>query len=91
MPETNAILVWLIIGAVAGAAAGGLVRRNLYFFEMVLAGLLGALVGRVHRGRAGLRPAGRVADLHPGRPDHVFIGAAVLIVFAELIMGVRRR
>jgi uncharacterized membrane protein YeaQ/YmgE (transglycosylase-associated protein family) len=91
MPETNTILVWLIIGAVAGAAAGGLVRRNLYFFEMVLAGLLGALVGGFIIEAVGLDLPDASLTFTLGDLITSFIGAAILIVLAELIMGVRRR
>ena len=45
MPEANQILTWIILGGLAGPTAGSLIRRKLYFYELILAGLLGAVVG----------------------------------------------
>lgn len=89
--DTEQILVWVIIGALAGSGAGMLVRRRLYFYELVIAGLLGALVGGfiVKALELDLPDASLTFTL--GDLITAFIGAAVLIILAEIVVGARRR
>ncbi len=67
-----------------------LARRRLYFHELVIAGLLGALVGGfiVEALELSLPDASLTFTL--GDLITATIGAAVLIVFAELFVGARR-
>ncbi len=76
---------WLFIGAWPARRRADWCAATCTLFEMVLAGRGGWSAGSC--GRAGLRPAGRVADLHPGRPDHVFHRGCGADRFAELIMA----
>ncbi|MBN2305164.1 MAG: GlsB/YeaQ/YmgE family stress response membrane protein, partial [Anaerolineae bacterium] len=84
--DTEQILVWVIIGALAGSGAGMLVRRRLYFYELVIAGLLGALVGGfiVKALELDLPDASLTFTL--GDLITAFIGAAVLIILAEIVV-----
>ncbi len=93
MPSLQEVIVWLIIGALAGAAASAFTRRALTLGEMIIAGLLGAFVGAfilnmfdVNLGWLNEPISFSLADLLTA-----FIGAAILISFAELVIGYRRR
>lgn len=90
MPDTGQIITWVVIGALAGTAAGSLIRRKLHFYEIILAGLLGAIVGGL-----------TIEILGINLPDHditisvadlltAFIGAVFVIGYAEIAMGMRR-
>lgn len=90
MPESDQVLTWLLVGALAGAAAGSLIRRKLYFYELVLAGLLGALVGGLIMEAVGVNLPDQRISFTLGDLLAAFIGAAVLVGFAEMVIGVRR-
>jgi len=90
MPSSDQLIAWLVIGALAGAAAGSLVRRKLYFYEIVLAGLLGALVGGFIIEALSIDLPDASITVTVGDLITAFIGAAVVIGFAEIVVGARR-
>jgi len=91
MPESEQILTWLVVGALAGAAAGSLVRRKLYFYEILIAGLLGAVVGGMIVSTLGIHLPTVSVTLRLSDLITAFIGAAIVIGFAEMVAGSRRR
>ncbi len=90
MPSSDQLITWLVIGALAGAAAGSLVRRKLYFYEIVLAGLLGAVVGGFIVEALNIDLPDASITITIGDLITAFIGAAMVIGFAEIIVGTRR-
>lgn len=90
MPETNQLLTWIVIGGLAGAAAGSLIARKLYFYEFVLAGLLGAVVGGAVVEMAGIALPDYTITVSTADLLTAFIGAAIVIFGAEIVAGVRR-
>lgn len=90
MPETEQIIVLVILGGLAGSAAATFARRRLYFLEMIIAGLLGAFVGGfiVETLEIDLPDASLTFTL--GDLITAFIGATVLIILAEIVVGARR-
>ena len=91
MPDSEQILTWLVVGALAGAAAGSLVRRKLYFTELILAGLLGAVVGGLAVEVLGIDLPDRTITINLGELLTAFIGAVIVIGYAEIVVGARRR
>jgi uncharacterized membrane protein YeaQ/YmgE (transglycosylase-associated protein family) len=91
MPDTNQALTWLVVGALAGAAAGSLVRRKLYFYEIVIAGLLGAAVGGMVISALDIHLPAVSVTIRLSDLITAFIGAAIVIGFAEIVVGTRRR
>jgi uncharacterized membrane protein YeaQ/YmgE (transglycosylase-associated protein family) len=91
MPSAHQILTWLVVGVLAGAAAGSLVRRKLYFYEILIAGLLGAIVGGILVSALGLHLPKDEVTIRWSDLITAFIGAAIVIGFAEMIVGTRRR
>jgi uncharacterized membrane protein YeaQ/YmgE (transglycosylase-associated protein family) len=91
MPETDQVLTWILVGGLAGAAAGSLMaRRRLYLHELVIAGLLGAFVGGFIIEAAGVDLPDASFTITLGDLITAFVGAAVLIFLAEIIVGARR-
>ena len=90
MPDTTQLLTWLIVGALAGAAAGSLVRRKLYLYEIVVAGLLGAVVGGFVVKMLGIHMPDSRISFTIGDLLTAFIGAAIVIGYAEIVIGTRR-
>ncbi len=91
MPETQQIVTWLVIGGLAGAAAGSLIKRKLYFYELILAGLLGAVVGGVAIEAIGINLPDYDVTFSTADLLTAFIGAAIVIGYAEIVAGFRRR
>ncbi len=90
-PTLEQIIAWIIIGTIAGALAGALVRRGLTFGEMLVTGLIGAFLGGFIMNALAIELPEDIeltftlADL-----IRAFVGASVLIIFAEIIIGRRR-
>ncbi|OPY91861.1 MAG: hypothetical protein A4E73_01718 [Syntrophaceae bacterium PtaU1.Bin231] len=76
MPDTEQLLTWIFVGAMAGFAAGSLVRRKLYFYEQVLAGLLGAVIGGILIKAIGVTLPEDTITFTVGDLIRAFIGAA---------------
>jgi uncharacterized membrane protein YeaQ/YmgE (transglycosylase-associated protein family) len=90
MPSTHQIITWLVVGVLAGGLAGSLVRRKLYFTEILLAGLLGAVVGGIVISVLGIHLPKDAVSIRWSDLITAFIGAAIVIGFAEMIVGTRR-
>lgn len=90
MPTLDQIIVWLVIGTLAGAAAGSLVRRQLSWGQMIITGLLGAIVGGFVLNELNLNVPDLELTFSTKDLIAALIGAAVLIVFAELFFGIKR-
>ena len=91
MPSTHQIVTWLVVGVLAGALAGSLVRRKLYFSEILIAGLLGAIVGGIVISILGIHLPKDTVTIRWSDLVTAFIGAAIVIGFAEMIVGTRRQ
>jgi uncharacterized membrane protein YeaQ/YmgE (transglycosylase-associated protein family) len=91
MPEAGQIITWVVIGALAGAAAGSLIRRKLYFYEIIVAGLLGAVVGGFLIKATGLNLPDQKITLSIADLLTAFIGAVIVIGYAEIAISMRRR
>jgi uncharacterized membrane protein YeaQ/YmgE (transglycosylase-associated protein family) len=91
MPETQQIVTWIVIGGLAGAAAGSLIRRKLYFYEILLAGLLGAVVGGLVIEILGVDLPDYEVTISTADLATAFIGAVIVIGYAEIVASVRRR
>jgi uncharacterized membrane protein YeaQ/YmgE (transglycosylase-associated protein family) len=91
MPSTHQVLTWLVVGVLAGALAGSLVRRKLYFSEILIAGLLGAIVGGILVSVLGIHLPKDTVTIRWSDLITAFLGAAIVIGFAEMVVGTRRR
>jgi uncharacterized membrane protein YeaQ/YmgE (transglycosylase-associated protein family) len=91
MPEVDQLLTWALVGVLAGGAAGSLVRRKLYFTEILIAGLLGAIVGGLVINAIGVNLPDERISFTVGDLITAFIGAAIVIGFAEIVIGTRRK
>lgn len=91
MPSIDELLTWILVGALAGSAAGSLVRRKLYFYEILIAGLLGAVVGGFIVKAIGINLPDESISFTIGDLITAFIGAAIVIGYAEIVIGSRRR
>ncbi len=91
MPDTGQIITWIVIGVLAGAAAGSLIRRKLHFYEIILAGLLGAVVGGLVIEVIGVKLPDRDITISIADLLTAFIGAILVIGYAEIAIGMRRR
>lgn len=91
MPDTGQIITWIITGALAGTAAGSLIRRKLHFYEIILAGLLGAVVGGLALEAIGIKLPSRDITIATADLLTAFIGAVLVIGYAEIAIGMRRR
>jgi uncharacterized membrane protein YeaQ/YmgE (transglycosylase-associated protein family) len=90
MPSTDQIVTWLVIGAVAGAAAGSLTRRDLTLGQMIVAGLIGAVFGGFLVNSSGIELPDLSITVTLADLISAIIGAVVLTVIAEAIIGRRR-
>ena len=91
MPEIDQLLTWLVIGGLAGAGAASLAPRKLSFSEMVLTGLVGAVVGGVIVNMMGLELPDVSVTVSLADLITAFIGALVLIVMMGIFYGSRWR
>ncbi len=89
MPDANQLLTWLIIGGLAGAGAASLAPRKMSFSEMVLTGLVGAVVGGVIVNMAGIDLPDISVTIALSDLITAFIGALVLIVAMSVFFGSR--
>jgi uncharacterized membrane protein YeaQ/YmgE (transglycosylase-associated protein family) len=87
--DLSVILVWIVVGGVAGLLASLLVRgTGLGLVGDILAGIVGAFLGGLlfnalgHAGITGFNLYSLVV---------AFIGAVVLLVIVRLLFGSRRR
>ncbi|MBN1200401.1 MAG: GlsB/YeaQ/YmgE family stress response membrane protein [Anaerolineae bacterium] len=85
MPETGQMIVWLITGALAGAAANKLLRREYSFAAVVIIGLLGAVVGGFLFDLAGIDPPDKTFTFTLADLITSFVGALVLIMIVQLL------
>mgnify|MGYP000054418579 CR=1 FL=1 len=88
--DTTQILTWIVIGGLAGAAAGSLIQRKLYFYELILAGLLGAVVGGLIIEAIGIEMPDYEITISSADLLTAFIGAIVVVVLAEIVAVARR-
>ena len=91
MPDANQLLTWLVIGGLAGAGAASLAPRKMSFSEMVLTGLVGAVVGGVLINMAGIELPDISVTVSLADLITAFIGALILIVVMSLFFGGRWR
>ncbi len=89
MPDANQLLTWLVIGGLAGAGAASLAPRKMSFSEMVLTGLVGAVVGGVIVNMAGVELPDISVTISLADLITAFIGALVLIVVMSVFFGSR--
>lgn len=84
------ILGWLVIGAIAGALAGRVLRGSGFgLFRDIVVGLAGAVIGGVL-----LHAVSRQGPTYPSFLTELlvaFVGAVILLVFARLLSGGGRR
>lgn len=88
--DTTQILTWIVIGGLAGAAAGSLIQRKLYFYELILAGLLGAVVGGLIIEVMGIELPDYDVTISTADLLTAFIGATIVVVLAEIVAVARR-
>ncbi|GAC1376482.1 MAG: hypothetical protein NVS2B12_34840 [Ktedonobacteraceae bacterium] len=89
LADVNAsnILWWLLIGLIAGALAGLVMRGGGYgIVGDIIVGLVGALVGGFLAGLLGLGSSGLIGEI-----IIAFIGACVFIAILRAVSGGRTR
>ncbi len=91
MPDVNQLLTWLVIGGLAGAGAASIAPRKLSFSEMVLTGLVGAVVGGVLVNILGINLPDVSVTVSLADLITAFIGALILIVSMGIFWGGRWR
>ncbi len=91
MPDANQLLTWLVIGGLAGAGAASVAPRKMSFSEMVLTGLVGAVVGSVLINMAGIELPDVSVTVSLADLITAFIGALILIVVMSVFFGGRWR
>lgn len=81
------IIWWLLVGLIAGALAGLVMRGGGYgIVGDIIVGLVGALIGGFLAGLLGLGSSGLVGSI-----IIAFIGACVLIAILRAVSGGRTR
>lgn len=81
----DALIIWLVIGAVAGILADAVVRGiGLSLGEAIIVGIVGAVLGGWIFTALGIGVAGNIV----GQILVAFVGAVVLLV---LVKAIRRR
>ena len=91
MPDANQLLTWLVIGGLAGAGAASIAPRKMSFSEMVLTGLVGAVVGGVLINMLGIELPDVSVTVSLADLITAFIGALILIVAMGIFFGGRWR
>ena len=91
MPDANQMLTWLIIGGLAGAGAASIAPRKMSFSEMVLTGLVGAVVGGVLINMLGIELPDVSVTVSLADLITAFVGALILIVAMGIFFGGRWR
>ena len=82
------ILIWLLIGLVAGFLASKLVRgHGLGLIGDIVVGLLGALIGGFLAGLVGFSLGGGLL----GTAIIAFLGACLLLLIIRILFGGRRK
>ena len=85
--EVGAIIWWLVVGLIAGALAGLVMRGGGYgIVGDIIVGLVGALVGGFVAGLLGLGSSGFVGSI-----IIAFIGACFFIAILRAVTGSRTR
>jgi uncharacterized membrane protein YeaQ/YmgE (transglycosylase-associated protein family) len=85
--DAGAIVWWLVVGLIAGALAGLVMRGGGYgIVGDIVVGLVGALVGGFLAGLVGLGSSGFVGSI-----IIAFIGACVFIAILRAVSGGSRR
>lgn len=85
--EVGAIIWWLVVGLIAGALAGLVMRGGGYgIVGDIIVGLVGALVGGFVASLIGLGTSGFVGSI-----IIAFIGACVFIAILRAVSGGTRR
>ncbi|GCE19984.1 GlsB/YeaQ/YmgE family stress response membrane protein [Dictyobacter kobayashii] len=85
--QLGAIIWWLVVGLIAGALAGLVMRGGGYgIVGDIIVGLVGALVGGFVAGLIGLGANGFVGSI-----IIAFIGACVFIAILRAVSGGTRR
>ena len=78
----KALIIWLLVGAVAGWLAGMVVKGGGYgLIGNIIVGIIGALIAGWLLPRIGVSIGGGVI----GAIIHAFIGAVILLVILRLI------
>ena len=90
MPTLEQIIVWLVIGVLAGSAAGSLVRRHLTLGQMIVTGLLGAVVGGILLNVLDINAPDIELTFSTRDLIAALVGSGLLIVFAELFFAIKR-
>jgi len=83
MPELQALIIWLIVGAIAGWAAGQIVRGGGFgLVGDIIVGIIGAFIaGWLLVGRGPAIPGPAIV----GQIVYAFIGAVILLIILRLI------
>ena len=85
--DASGIVWWLLVGLIAGALAGLVMRGGGYgIVGDIIVGLVGALIGGLLAGLLGLGSSGLVGSI-----IIAFIGACVLIAILRAVSGSRTR
>ncbi len=83
----SGIIWWLVVGLIAGALAGLVMRGGGYgIVGDIIVGLVGALVGGFVAGLFGFGSSGLIASI-----VIAFVGACIFIFLLRLISGSTRR
>jgi uncharacterized membrane protein YeaQ/YmgE (transglycosylase-associated protein family) len=81
------LLIWIVLGLIAGAIASFLVGGGLGLLEMIILGIIGAVVGGFLAQQLGY---GSVSGLDLTSIIIATIGAIVVIVIVRALRGGRR-
>jgi uncharacterized membrane protein YeaQ/YmgE (transglycosylase-associated protein family) len=83
----NGILWWLLVGLIAGALAGLVMRGGGYgIVGDIIVGIVGAVIGGYVAGLLGIGSSGLIGSI-----IIAFVGACILIAILRLISGSTRR
>ena len=83
--DATSIIIWLIIGLIAGFLASRVMRGGYGLIGDIVVGLIGALIGGFLAGLLGLGSYGLLGTIIVA-----FIGACILIAILHAVSGRRR-
>jgi uncharacterized membrane protein YeaQ/YmgE (transglycosylase-associated protein family) len=82
----GSIIIFLIVGAVAGWLAGLVVKgRGFGLVGDIIIGIVGALIGGWLLPRLGIRISAGINNVEIGQFIEAFIGAVILLIILRLV------
>jgi uncharacterized membrane protein YeaQ/YmgE (transglycosylase-associated protein family) len=82
----GSIIIFLIVGAVAGWLAGLVVKgRGFGLVGDIIIGIVGALIGGWLLPRLGIRISAGITNVEIGQFIEAFIGAVILLIILRLV------